>query len=94
MLYQRHDNTQTASVQVSQDKAVSAAMYRRPTKVMQDAVAAGGAGLRFMNLRNASVVEGGLPLATDGKIIGAIGVSGVNSDQDGMVAAAGMNALK
>ena len=94
VLYQRHDNTQTASVQVSQDKAVSAAMYRRPTKVMQDAVAGGGAGLRFMNLTKASVVEGGVPLAIDGKIIGAIGVSGVASDQDGQVAAAGVNALK
>jgi uncharacterized protein GlcG (DUF336 family) len=94
VLYQRHDNTQTASVQVSQDKAVSAAMYRRPTKVMQDAVAGGGAGLRFMNLARASVVEGGVPLTIDGKIIGAIGVSGVASDQDGQVAAAGVNALK
>ena len=94
VLYQRHDNTQTASVQVSQDKAVSAAMYRRPTKVMQDAVAGGGAGVRFMNLSKASVVEGGVPLTIDGKIIGAIGVSGVASDQDGQVAAAGVNALK
>jgi uncharacterized protein GlcG (DUF336 family) len=94
VLYQRADNTQTASVQVAQDKATSAAMYRRPTKVMQDAVAGGGAGVRFLNLTKASVVEGGLPLTIDGKIIGAIGVSGVNSDQDGMVATAGVNSLK
>ena len=94
VLYQRHDNTQTASVQVSQDKAVSAAMYRRPTKVMQDAVAAGGAGVRFLNLRGASAVEGGLPLYIDGKIVGAIGVSGVTSDQDGQVAKAGADSYK
>jgi uncharacterized protein GlcG (DUF336 family) len=94
VLYQRADNTQTASVQVAQDKAISAAIYRRTTKVMQDAVAGGGAGVRFMNLTRASVVEGGVPLTVDGKILGAIGVSGVTSDQDGQVAAAGVNALK
>ena len=92
--FQRADNTQTASVQVAQDKAVSSAMYRRPTKVMQDAVAGGGAGVRFLNLRGASVVEGGLPLYIDGKIVGAIGVSGMASDQDGQVAKAGVDSLK
>ena len=94
VLFQRHDNTQTASVNVAQDKAVSAAMYRRPTKVMQDAVAGGGAGVRFLNLRGASVVEGGLPLYVDGKIVGAIGVSGVTSDQDGQIAKAGADSYK
>ncbi len=94
VLFQRHDNTQTPSVNVPQDKAVSAAMYRRPTKVMQDAMAAGGAGVRFLNLRGASVVEGGLPLYIDGKIVGAIGVSGVTSDQDGQVAKAGADQYK
>ena len=88
------DNTQTASVQVAIDKGVSAAMYRRPTKVFQDAVAAAGAGTRVLNLRGASSVEGGLPIIIDGKIIGGIGVSGVNSDQDGVVAKAGAEALK
>jgi uncharacterized protein GlcG (DUF336 family) len=91
--YERMDNTQTASVLVSQDKAVSAAMYRRPTKVFQDLVAGGGLGVRALNLRGASTVEGGLPLVIDGKIIGAIGVSGVNSDQDSVVAKAGVDAL-
>ena len=92
VLFQRADNTQTASVNVAQDKAVSAAMYRRPTKVMQDAVAGGGGGVRFLNLRGASVVEGGLPLYIDGKIVGAIGVSGGSSEQDGVVAKAGLDA--
>ena len=92
--YERMDNTQTASVQVAIDKAVSAAMYRRSTKVFQDMVAGGGAGTRALNLRGASTVEGGLTLVMDGKIVGGVGVSGVNSDQDGMVAKAGADALK
>ena len=87
--FERMDNTQTASIAVSQDKAVSAAMYRRPTKAFQDLVAGGGVGLRVLTLRNANAVEGGLPLIVDGKIIGAIGVSGGSSDQDGTVAKAG-----
>jgi uncharacterized protein GlcG (DUF336 family) len=57
-------------------------------------VAGGGAGVRFLGLRYASPVEGGLPITIDGKIVGAIGVSGVTSDQDGVVAAAGLGALK
>jgi uncharacterized protein GlcG (DUF336 family) len=92
--YEKMDDTQTASIQVAIDKGVSAAIYRRPTKVFEDIVAKGGAGLRVMNLRNASVVEGGLPIVQSGKVIGGIGVSGVNADQDGMVAKAGADALK
>jgi glc operon protein GlcG len=94
VFFQRMDNTQTASVAIAQDKAVSAAIFRRPTKVMQDAVAGGGAGIRFLNLRGASTVEGGLPIYIDGKIAGAIGVSGMASDQDGMVAKAGTDTYK
>lgn len=92
--YERMDNTQTASVQVAIDKAVSAAMWRRPTKAFQDVLAGGGAGLRILSLRGVSPVEGGLPLMMDGKIVGGIGVSGVNADQDGMVAKAGADATK
>jgi glc operon protein GlcG len=92
--YEKMDDTQTGSVQIAIDKAVSAAMYRRSTKVFQDAVAGGGAGLRVMNLRGASTVEGGLPIIINGKIIGAVGVSGVNADQDGLVAKAGTEGLK
>lgn len=92
--YEMMDNTQTASAQVAIDKAVSSAIYRRTTKVFQDAVAGGGAGLRSLNLRNASMVEGGIPLIAGGKIIGAVGVSGVNADQDGMVAKAGAEVIK
>ena len=91
--FERMDNTQTASIGVSQDKAVSAAMYRRPTKAFQDVLAAGGVGLRVLTLRGANAVEGGLPLIIDGKIIGAVGVSGGTSDQDGVVAKAGADVL-
>jgi uncharacterized protein GlcG (DUF336 family) len=91
--FEKMDNTQTASVEVAQDKAVSAAIYRRSTKVVQDGLAAGGAGLRLLGLRGMSPVEGGIPLVVDGKIIGGIGVSGVNSDQDGVVAKAGADVL-
>ena len=94
VLFQRFDNTQSGSILVSQDKAVSAAMFRRPTKAFQDAVAGGGAGLRFIGLRNASMVEGGLPIYIEGKIVGAIGVSGVLSNQDAEVAIAGAAAAK
>jgi len=92
--YERMDNTQTGSVQVAIDKAVSAAMFRRSTKAFQDVVAGGGAGLRILGLRGASPVEGGLTLMIDGKVVGGIGVSGVNADQDGMVAKAGADVTK
>jgi len=92
--FEKLDQTQTASMQVAIDKAVSAAIYRRSTKVFEDAVAKGGGGVRLMNLYRASMVEGGLPIFVDGKVIGAIGVSGVNADQDGMVAKAGAEAVK
>jgi uncharacterized protein GlcG (DUF336 family) len=92
--YEKMDNTQTASIQVAIDKGKSAAIYRRPTKVFEDIVAKGGAGLRVMNLRDASMVEGGVPIVVDGKIIGGIGVSGVAADQDGVVAKAGADAMK
>jgi len=93
VMYEKIDNTQNGSVLVSQDKAVSAALFKRPSKAFQDAVASGGAGLRVMSLRGASPIEGGLPLVVDGKIVGAIGVSGGSSEQDGVVAAAGVAAL-
>lgn len=89
----KRDDTQTASVLVAQDKARTAALYKRPSKAFQDMVAGGGLGLRVMSMRDVVAAEGGLPLVVDGKIIGAVGVSGVNSDQDGIVAAAGVAAL-
>jgi uncharacterized protein GlcG (DUF336 family) len=80
-------------VQVAIDKAVSAATFRRPTKVFQDGVAGGGAGTRILNLRGASALEGGLPIVVGGKIVGAVGVSGVTGEQDGVVAKAAAGSL-
>ena len=91
---ERMDSTQYGSVDVALEKARSAAAFRRPTKTFQDGVAAGGEGLRVLKLPGAMPVEGGLPLVSGGKVVGAIGVSGVTSAQDGQIAAAGVNALK
>lgn len=91
--YEKMDNTQLGSANVAIDKARSAALYKRPTKALQDALAAGGAGLRVLRLQGAVPVEGGIPLLLDGKIIGAIGVSGDSSDHDGQCAKAGADAL-
>jgi glc operon protein GlcG len=90
--FERDDNTQSGSILVAQDKAVSAAMFRRSTKVFQDAVA--GGGVRYLTLRGANASEGGVPLTMGGRIVGAIGISGVNADQDGIIAKAGVDALK
>jgi uncharacterized protein GlcG (DUF336 family) len=91
---EKMDATQTGSVNVAIGKARSAAMYKRPTKVWQDAVASGGAGLRVLGLEGAVPIDGGLPIVIDGKIVGAIGVSGAAADQDAQCAKAGVDALK
>ena len=94
VFFEKMDATQIASVQVAIQKAVSATIYKRPTKKLQDALAAGGVGLRVLRLDRAIPVEGGLPLlASDGKIIGAIGCSGDTSENDGVVCQAGADAL-
>lgn len=92
--YEKMDNTQLGSANVAVDKARSAALYKRPTKAFQEALASGGAGLRVMALRDAIPVEGGVPLVSDGKIVGAIGLSGAQSDQDGLCATAGASVIK
>ena len=92
--YEKMDNTQLGSARVSVNKARSAALYKRPTKALQDALASGGAGLRVLALEGAVPVEGGIPLLADGKIIGAVGVSGDTSDHDGVCAAAGAAIIK
>ena len=91
---EKMDATQTGSVKVAVGKARSAAMFKRPTKVFQDAVAGGGAGLRILGLDGAVPIDGGLPIVLDGKIVGAIGVSGAAGDQDAQCAKAGVDALK
>jgi uncharacterized protein GlcG (DUF336 family) len=92
--FERMDDTQVGSVGVAIAKARSAARFKRPTKAFQDALAAGGEGLRILAIDGAIPVDGGLPLVSGGKIVGGIGLSGGTSAQDGQVAAAGAAALK
>jgi len=92
--FEKMDGTQTGSVRVAIGKGRSAVLFKRPTKAFQDMVAAGGEGLRMLRLEGAVPIEGGLPLLMDGKIVGAIGVSGGTSQQDGIVAKAGADTLK
>jgi len=93
VMLQRLDNAQLSSVRIAEQKARTAVEFRRSTKVFEDAVAGGGIGLRVLTF-DASVAEGGLPIVAGGKVLGAIGVSGVQSHQDGQVAMAGAGALK
>ncbi len=92
--FERMDNTQHGSINVAIGKARSAALFKRPSKVFQDAVASGGAGLRILGLEGAVPLDGGLLLVIDGKIVGGIGVSGAAGDQDAQCARAGVDALK
>jgi glc operon protein GlcG len=87
------DHTQHGSVPVAQGKAETAVNFRRPSKLFEDAVASGSLGLRLLGMHNLLPLDGGLPLIVDGYVIGAIGVSGMQSTQDAQVAAAGVAAL-
>jgi uncharacterized protein GlcG (DUF336 family) len=84
------DNTQLGSIEVAIGKAKTANNFKRPTKAFEDVVAGGGVGLKVLGL-NVVPVEGGEPIfSADGKIIGAIGVSGMTSAQDGEVVKAAL----
>jgi glc operon protein GlcG len=91
MFLERADATQKGSVRVAQEKARTALLFKRPTKALEDAIASGK--LQMLDLPGATPIEGGLPLLVDGHPVGAIGVSGVLSSQDGLIAAAGVAAL-
>jgi uncharacterized protein GlcG (DUF336 family) len=92
--FSKLDNTQYASIRIAQHKARTAATFRRPTKVFQDALAANPANVYLLTLDDVIASEGGIPIAMDGKIIGALGCSGGTGAQDGQVCQAGVNALK
>jgi glc operon protein GlcG len=92
--FEKMDGTQTGSVAVAINKARSAALFLRPTKAFQDMLAAGGDSLRVLGLKSAVPVEGGVPLVSGGRTIGAIGLSGGTSAQDGQCARAGADAVK
>lgn len=91
LLYlQRMDGVQIGSIDVAQQKALSALRFRRPTKAFEDALAGGRHAI--LRLPGAMPVEGGLPVTIDGQVIGAVGVSGVMSQQDAQIAKAGVDA--
>jgi len=92
--YEKMDNTQLASAHVAVEKARTAATFKRPTKAFQDALASGGENLRILTLPGVVAAEGGIPLVSDGKIVGAIGVSGMTSAQDNQCAKAGADSFK
>ena len=93
LLLHRLNNTNLGTVQVAQDKSYAACAFRLNTKVAQDRLTAGGAGLIFLQLRGLTAVEGGLPIIIDGRQVGSIGISGGSSEQDNQVATAAVAAL-
>ena len=88
---ERMDETQRGSVRIAEQKARTAIMFKRPSKAFEDAVLQGRP--MAMTMPDVICLEGGLPLIRDGIFVGAIGVSGVKSSEDGVVAAAGVAAL-
>src|SRR5262249_39311096 len=91
VFYEKMDNTQIASAIVSQEKARTAVRFKRPSKAFEDALVGGRQAI--LALPGVTPLEGGIPLVIEGKIVGAIGVSGVPSPQDGVCAAAGAETL-
>ncbi len=94
VLLQKMDNTHLASSRIAQDKAYAACAFRIATAKAQQTLAEGQDGLRYLQLNGMTAVEGGLPLLRNNQLIGAIGVSGVTSQQDGIIAQAGADTLR
>ncbi len=92
--FERMDNCQFASIAISQHKARAAATFRRPTKVFEDRVASGPAGVAALSLNGVIASEGGIPIVIGGKLVGAMGCSGGTGQQDGIACTAGVNAVK
>ncbi len=91
ILFHKLDETQPGSIAVSQGKARTSALFKRPTKAMEEMIAGGKTA--FLAVEGIVPIQGGLPVIADGKVIGAIGVSGVTSAQDEQVATAALAAL-
>lgn len=94
VLFHRCDQAQHASVAIAQAKAETAVNLRRPTKVLEDAITAGGQGLRLLGVPGVLPLEGGVPLIVKGQVVGGIGVSGMQSGQDAEIAQLGVAALE
>src|SRR6185295_3187351 len=91
--YEKMDDTPIGSTVVCQEKARSAARFKRPTKAFQDMLTQGGEGLRVFGIKGAVPVDGGLPITMGGKVVGGVGLSGGTSAQDGQCAKAGVDAV-
>jgi len=89
---ERFDVVQYGSIKVAVHKAKCTVAYKRPTKLFEDLIGTGKTA--YLTLAGISAIEGGVPIIEDGRIIGAIGVSGGSSAQDGMVATAGAKEVK
>jgi uncharacterized protein GlcG (DUF336 family) len=94
VMLHRYEDAQLASLPLAEGKARTALMFKRPSKALEDTIAAGGAGLRFAALQNVTPLAGGNLIVVDGKIVGAIGVSGVTSAQHAQIVQAGLDAVK
>jgi uncharacterized protein GlcG (DUF336 family) len=92
ILFHSLDDTQPGSQDVALGKARTAARFRRPTRALEDSVAGGRQAL--LSLPGATLVEGGVPITVEGRVVGAIGVSGMQSAQDSQVAEAGLAAFR
>jgi glc operon protein GlcG len=93
--FEKMDGTQNASFVLATAKARTAVLFRRPSKVFVDHFAAGNvAFMTFPDEARPTASEGGIPLVLDGKIVGAIGVSGGTGQQNGVAANAGVNAVR
>lgn len=93
VLLRKMDQAQYGSIDVAQAKANTALNFKRPSKTFEDALARGGLHLRLLATDGICPLEGGLPLIQNGRIVGAIGVSGAQSNEDGQVAMVGASAI-
>ena len=92
VLFHKMDGTQNGSIEVAVAKARTSALFRRPTRIFSDSVAAGRTAV--LSLPGVVAIEGGVPIIVAGRVVGAIGVSGGTSEQDGEIAAAALAVLQ
>ena len=93
VMFHKIDNAQLSAFATSEGKARTAIEFKLPSKALDDAIAAGGAGMRLLALKDITPLQGGVLVLVDGKIVGSIGVSGALSAQDEQVARAGADVL-
>ena len=93
VMFHKVDNAQLSAITTSEGKARTALEFKLPSKALDDAIANGGAGMRLLALKDITPLQGGVLVVVDGKIVGAVGVSGALSAQDEQVARAGAAAL-